>query len=564
MDDALKTPCLAMDLLRSELRIAQEEASALQSAISASQAMLNLEELSSDKAATPPEAHAEEKASIKAKNFSPDAKPCGFKVQDKPKKQSIPSTPPLPKRTLETSAADALKIVERYAQFTGGLDTLIANVRSAVARVKKEGGDNCVDVLREAKGRLTATIKEGKILGINEGDLVQTVKWRRKVHNMIEDCKGSIRIFGRVRALTKKEKNCGESQVVQVVDGMSINVGNSQFTLDAAFSGGQEEVFDDCQDLVQSAFDGYHVGIIAYGQTGAGKTFTTFGTPKQPGLIPRMANEVFNIIGSDHGRIKYTITASMIELYRNDPVDLLVTVGGSRTNRIAAKPCFRLDQKGHVQFENVHEETCDTAEELLELIKNGSRRRQVAPTAMNQQSSRSHVIVIVRIISLNRETQETLRGKIVICDLAGSERLKRSLVTGDAQKDTIDINKSLSALGDVIQALTDGSTQIPYRNHRLTQVIQDSIGGTAKTLMFVACSPASADYDETLASLRWATRAKRIESHKRAHSVPALPRSRSRGSIGSVTHSAREHTSGPRRASSTCRSMSRGEDDALN
>jgi len=114
---------------------------------------------------------------------------------------------------------------------------------------------------------------------------------------------------------------------------------------------------------------------------------------------------------------------------------------------------------------------------------------------------------------MNRETHEQLHGKILLCDLAGSERLKKSEASGDLQKEAIEINRSLTALGDVIELLTKGSRHIPYKNHRLTQVMQYSLGGTSKTLMFVNCSPSSSNQDETITSLKYATRAKLITNH---------------------------------------------------
>merc|ERR1719399_2574633 len=129
---------------------------------------------------------------------------------------------------------------------------------------------------------------------------------------------------------------------------------------------------------------------------------------------------------------------------------------------------------------------------------------------MNSESSRSHLIFMVKVVSVNRETHDRLMGKILIVDLAGSERLSKSQVTGDGAKEAIEINKSLTALGDVIEALTKGQKQIPYRNHKLTLVLQDSLGGTAKTLMFVNCSPANTQIDETMMALKYATRAKQI------------------------------------------------------
>merc|ERR1712084_81898 len=116
----------------------------------------------------------------------------------------------------------------------------------------------------------------------------------------------------------------------------------------------------------------------------------------------------------------------------------------------------------------------------------------------NDKSSRSHLILIIKIVSVNRETKDQLVGKMLLCDLAGSERLKKSQVEDEAQKEAIEINKSLTALGDVIEALTKGSRQIPHRNHKLTELMQDALGGSAKTLMFVNCSPSNNNREETI------------------------------------------------------------------
>merc|ERR1719189_2372442 len=163
-----------------------------------------------------------------------------------------------------------------------------------------------------------------------------------------------------------------------------------------------------------------------------------------------------------------------------------------------------------VVVEHLTEEECCDAKSLSALMERGNKQRTVAATAMNSESSRSHLVLLIRIVSVNKETKEQMKGKILICDLAGSERLKKSQVEAHMQKEAIEINKSLTALGDVIEALTKNSKVIPYRNHKLTQLMQDSLGGTAKTLMFVNCSPASSNADETLMSLKYATRAKKI------------------------------------------------------
>merc|ERR1719343_1519627 len=133
---------------------------------------------------------------------------------------------------------------------------------------------------------------------------------------------------------------------------------------------------------------------------------------------------------------------------------------------------------------------------------------------MNSESSRSHLVMIIKIVSVNHETGDKLEGKILIVDLAGSERLKKAQTTAETQKEGIEINKSLTALGDVIEALTKNAKVVPYRNHKLTQLMQDALGGSSKTLMFVNCSPASSNEDETLMSLKYAARAKNIKNKR--------------------------------------------------
>jgi hypothetical protein len=247
--------------------------------------------------------------------------------------------------------------------------------------------------------------------------------------------------------------------------------------------------------------------MFAYGQTGAGKTFTMYGSPGQEGAAPRTIQEIFRVIEKSRDRFTYTVMGSMLELYRNDLVDLL-----SKADPKASKSKLnvRMEKSGQVVVENLIEEACDNAKDLENLLERGGAQRAVASTAMNSESSRSHLVLLIKIVSVNKETKEQLRGKIVLCDLAGSERLGKSLATGDVAKEAIEINKSLTALGDVIEALTKGQKSIPYRNHKLTQLMQDSIGGSSKTLMFVNCSPASSNLEETLCSLKYATRAKKI------------------------------------------------------
>jgi len=387
----------------------------------------------------------------------------------------------------------------------------VANLQKVVEQYASVNFQD-LDALVAAKQGLTVAINSAKAAKVAESHLADAELRRRRLHNGVEDLKGSIRVFCRIRPLSKKEKDQGDCQITEGTDAMTLKIKADKseltFQFDAVFTPGtQEEVFEDCRDLVQSAADGYNVTLFAYGQTGAGKTFTMGGVPGNLGVSPRTIREVFLVTERGKARFNYTVMASMLELYRNDVIDLL-----SKGDKHAAakKPNIRQDKTGMVIIEHLIEEECKDAEELEKVLEKGNNQRTVAATAMNSESSRSHLVLIIKIVSVNRETKDQLRGKILICDLAGSERLKKSQVMADMQKEAIEINKSLTALGDVIQALTLNHKQIPYRNHKLTQLMQDSLGGSAKTLMFVNCSPASSNLDETVMSLKYAQRAKTI------------------------------------------------------
>jgi hypothetical protein len=383
----------------------------------------------------------------------------------------------------------------------------LSNVSKLIEESKKCDVTS-IDALRHAKDDLTNAIKEAKVAGVPENDLADAETRRKKIHNTIEDLKGSIRVFCRSRPLNNREKQEGAVEVLHKIDSMTVRANdNAEFSFDAVFNPGtQEEVFQDCKDLIQSAIDGYNVTIFSYGQTGAGKTYTMYGAPGNEGTAPRSIREIYRIIAQESDRFNFTVMGSMLELYQSDLVDLL----SKESNGPSKKLQVKTDPAGTVIIERLVEEECKDADALERLLERGNKQRSVAATAMNSESSRSHLLFIVKIISVNRETHAKVNGKILLCDLAGSERLKKSEVTGEQKKESIEINKSLTALGDVIEALTKNEKQIPYRNHKLTQLMQDTLGGTAKTLMFVNCSPADTNSDETIMALKYATRAKQI------------------------------------------------------
>ncbi|KAE8707171.1 Kinesin-like calmodulin-binding protein-like protein [Hibiscus syriacus] len=335
---------------------------------------------------------------------------------------------------------------------------------------------------------------------------------RKRYFNTIEDMKGKIRVFCRVRPLNEKEMAEKERKVLMGLDEFTVehpwkDDKAKQHMYDRVFDDGatQEDVFEDTRYLVQSAVDGYNVCIFAYGQTGSGKTFTIYGSDNNPGLTPRAIAELFKILRRDGNRFSFSLKAYMVELYQDILVDLLLPKNAKRL-----KLDIKKDAKGMVGVENATVLPISTFEELKSIIQRGSERRHTSGTQMNEESSRSHLILSVVIESTNLQTQSVARGKLSFVDLAGSERVKKSGSVGCQLKEAQSINKSLSALGDVISALSSGGQHIPYRNHKLTMLMSDSLGGNAKTLMFVNVSPVESNLDETYNSLTYASRVRSI------------------------------------------------------
>lgn len=335
---------------------------------------------------------------------------------------------------------------------------------------------------------------------------------RKRYYNTIEDMKGKIRVFCRVRPLNEKETSENERNVVSSLDEFTIghpwkDDKSKQHIYDRVFdqAASQDDVFEDTKYLVQSAVDGYNVCIFAYGQTGSGKTFTIYGSESNPGLTPRATAELFRVIQHENKKYSFSLKAYMVELYQDNLVDLLLPKYARRL-----KLEIKKDSKGMVSIENVTVVPISSLEELRTIITGGSERRHVSGTHMNDESSRSHSILSVIIESTNLQTQSVAKGKLSFVDLAGSERVKKSGSSGNQLKEAQSINKSLSALGDVIGALSSDGQHIPYRNHKLTMLMSDSLGGNAKTLMFVNVSPAQSNLEETYNSLTYASRVRCI------------------------------------------------------
>ena len=379
-----------------------------------------------------------------------------------------------------TSAEQALSSKSQEVEkLAADITTLQEEVEAAQAKLAEEkaasGG------MKEEVDKLEGMLKEEQAL-------------RKKYFNMMEDMKGKIRVFARCRpmAVYEKEKKC--SQVVSFPDETTISVqsekGVKEFVYDQCFgpTSTQEEIFEDTRNLIQSSLDGYNVCVFAYGQTGSGKTFTMVGSEEHPGIVRRTISEIFAYMDRNKNKMKLNVKLYMVELYRDALLDLL-----RDKKQKEQKLEIKKDKKGTVFVKNATIVAVHTAQELLKLFDSANSNRKTASTKMNAASSRSHLVFSLILENTNLATKKTNVGKISLVDLAGSERADKTGATAETLKEAMSINKSLSALGDVISALSTGEKHIPYRNNTLTQLMSDSLGGNAKTLMFVNVSPA--DYN---------------------------------------------------------------------
>ncbi|KAF7136213.1 hypothetical protein RHSIM_Rhsim08G0134600 [Rhododendron simsii] len=348
----------------------------------------------------------------------------------------------------------------------------------------------------------------------------------RKLHNEVQELKGNIRVYCRIRPFLpgQKEKQSiidslnefGDLTIAnpskQGKDGQRSFKFNKVYGPEAA----QAEVYSDIQPLIRSVLDGYNACIFAYGQTGSGKTYTMTGpdgaSKEEWGVNYRALDDLFNISQTRSRIFTYELGVQMVEIYNEQsvllypyksylfPLIYLQTLGILSTS-----------QPNGLAVPDACMHPVNSTIDVVELMEMGLKNRAKGATALNERSSRSHSVLTIHVRGTDAKNGTSLRGSLHLVDLAGSERVDRSEVTGDRLKEAQHINKSLSALGDVIFALAQKSTHIPYRNSKLTQVLQTSLGGHAKTLMFVQLNPELSSYSETLSTLKFAERVSGVE-----------------------------------------------------
>ncbi|KAF6212338.1 hypothetical protein GE061_012860, partial [Apolygus lucorum] len=344
----------------------------------------------------------------------------------------------------------------------------------------------------------------------------------------------NVRVVVRVRPLNKKEVEAGYKTVISVnrINGcicVKNPTAGSQdipkvFTYDTVFDtdSKQMDVYNEtARPIVEKVLAGYNGTIFAYGQTGTGKTFTMEGVNTEPelrGVIPNSFAHLFGRIAKASEETKFLVRVSYYEIYNEEVRDLLSSSQTSGGLEVKERPDVG------VFIKNLTTYVVNNADDMDRIMTIGNKNRVVGATAMNIESSRSHAIftITVETSTLGQDEQHHVKmGRLHLVDLAGSERQSKTGAVGQRLKEASKINLSLSTLGNVISALVDGKcTHIPYRNSKLTRILQDSLGGNSKTVMCATVGPASYNYDETISTLRYASRAKSICNRARVNENP--------------------------------------------
>ncbi|XP_052390353.1 kinesin-like protein KIF3C [Carassius gibelio] len=342
----------------------------------------------------------------------------------------------------------------------------------------------------------------------------------------------AVKVVVRCRPLNRKEESMGYENSVQ----MDVKLGQvalrnpkagpgellKTFTFDAVYDAcsKQSDLYDETvRPLIDSVLRGFNGTIFAYGQTGTGKTYTMQGQwldAERRGIIPNSFEHIFTHISRSQNQ-QYLVRASYLEIYQEEIRDLL-------TKDHSKKLELKESADSGVYIKDLSSFVTKNVKEIEHVMNVGNQTRSVGFTNMNEHSSRSHAIFIITVecSQLGPDGQNHIRvGKLNLVDLAGSERQTKTGVQGERLKEATKINLSLSALGNVISALVDGrSSHVPYRDSKLTRLLQDSLGGNAKTIMVATLGPASYNYEETLTTLRYANRAKNIKNKPRVNEDP--------------------------------------------
>ena len=425
---------------------------------------------------------------------------------------------------------------------------------ATLARLQTQFAATVARIQAETKATLSALEQEKDYQERRNGKL--HLRNRALLHK-IQDLKGAIRVYTRIRPLQTNDPH-GESMVVPgrcldpAAEGMDAvckpapvaklsNTGErrpagkrleeKRFSFDRVFGpdSTQSDVYEEVSPVVMGVLDGYNACVFAYGQTGSGKTYTMGGPDgasqheELVGINDRALTELFETArarGETDG-VAYTIAVEMREIYNEQVRDLLRRTDKDATwNGVTEQPRFH-ERRPTTSSEGTDDSdvevtrvTARDAAHVLEIMAEGTARRASGETKMNERSSRSHSVVTVYVEGSDAAMGAVKTGMLHLIDLAGSERVARSEATGDRLKEAQHINKSLSALGDVIAALLEKRTHVPFRNSQLTRLLSDSLGGNSKVVLLAHVSPEAASLPETQSTLLFAQRCSQVELGK--------------------------------------------------
>jgi kinesin family member C1 len=425
---------------------------------------------------------------------------------------------------ISAAVAREATIIEEVKRLSDEIDTLQSQISTMredtdeadsaaqIAAYIAGGGDaQLVSLAEDLRARLNASEKA-----------------RKKLHAEIQELKGNVRVLVRVRPFLPNDGDNRETALCCNKDETSLsctipNKPANLFHFDHVFSdkSTQDGVYKEVSELIQSSMDGYRVCIFSYGQTGSGKTWTMSGERSGPqrGIIPRAVQQIIEqAISLKKQGWTMNINVSVVELYNEELKDLLVSnasnSNGEKLNISTLQN--RVTVAGLSQVEIDCSNVVIGMNHLEQVLEQSNRARTTVATGMNERSSRSHMVFMVELNGIHADGVTVTHGGLRLVDLAGSERLDRTGTLNDAArlKETVNINKSLSCLADVFINLQQKSKHIPYRNSKLTMLLQDCLSGTGKSLMIANLSPTQASSNETLCTMRFADQVSQVELGK--------------------------------------------------
>ncbi|XP_066439345.1 kinesin-like protein KIFC3 isoform X2 [Eleutherodactylus coqui] len=372
------------------------------------------------------------------------------------------------------------------------------------------------EAMQEARDEFSQGVK--RVQDINSELLAKyrrELHLRKECHNQLVRLRGNIRVFTRVRPITPEDgTGPGAQNVVtfdQHDDGI-LHVSNKgkfhSFELDKVFppSTSQEEVFYEVSPLITSCLDGYNVCILAYGQTGSGKTYSMEGTAANPGINQRALRLLLSEVSERSSSWEHHLGISMAEIYNETLRDLL---GSDCHSSLDIK--MAPGGAGELYVPGLTQRSVRTMQDINKILELGRKQRATEHTNLNAHSSRSHALLILTAKGRETSTGICTTGKLYLVDLAGSERVSRSGAAGERLREAQCINRSLSALGDVFSALRTQQAHVPYRNSKLTYLLQEALSRDGKALLLLQVSPAEQNLSESLCSLRFGERVRSVE-----------------------------------------------------